>query len=122
VSVTALNRNGSPYVDRACPSWGCDDQYGHGWVDGEDYGEQVRSHWLDLGNDVSMHALERVDEPDDGSLPSSTDLPTISVHDGLERSDMTAGQARQHAAVVRQAADTLLEAADTLDKIEAATA
>ena len=120
MSVTALNRNGSPYVDRACPSWGCYDQYG--WVDGEDYGEQVRSHWLDLGNDVSMHALERVDEPDDGSLPSSTDLPTISVHDGLERSDMTAEQARQHAAVVRQAADTLLEAADTLDKIEAATA
>jgi hypothetical protein len=122
MSTTALNRDGSPYVDRACPSWGCYDQYGHGWVDGEDYGELVRSHWLDLGNELSLHALERVDEPAGASLPSTTDLPTISVSDGLERQDMTAEQARQHAVVVRQAADTLLEAADMLDQIEAATA
>jgi len=35
---------------------------------------------------------------------------------------MTAEQARQHAAIVRQAADKLLEAADMLDRIAAATA
>jgi hypothetical protein len=123
MSVTALNRNGSPYIDRACPSWGCDLPYGHSWSDGWDYGEQGRGHGRDLGNHVHLFAQERVDEPNDESLPSTTDSPTISLYgDGLERSEMTAEQARQHAAVVRQAADKLLEAADMLDRIEAATA
>jgi hypothetical protein len=122
MSVTALNRNGSPYVDRACPLWGCDLPYGHGWSDGWDYGEQGRGHGRNLGAHVSLFAQERVAEPNDESLPSTTDSPTIYFGDGLERCEMTAEQARQHAAVVRQAADDLLEAADMLDRIEAATA
>jgi hypothetical protein len=123
MSVTALNRNGSPYVDRACPSWGCDLPYGHGWSEGRDYGEQGRGHGRNLGNHVGLFAQERVAEPNDESLPSTTESPTISLcGDGLERQDMTAEQARQHAVVVRQAADKLLEAADMLDRIEAATA
>jgi len=123
MSTTALNRNGSPYVDRACPSWGCDLHYGHGWSDGEDYGEQGRGHGRHVGNHVGLFAQERVAEPNDESLPSTTDSPTISLYgDGLERQDMTAEQARQHAAIVRQAADDLLKAADEVDRIEAATA
>jgi len=123
MSATALNRNGSPYVDRACPPWGCSLHYGHGWTDGLDYGEQGRGHGLNVGAHVSLFAQERVAEPDDESLPSTTDSPTISLHgDSLERQDMTAEHARQHAAVVRQAADDLLEAADMLDRIEAAAA
>ena len=110
-------------VDRPCPPWGCSLQYGHGWSDGGEDGEQGRGHGLNLGAHVSLFAQERVDAPNDESLPSTTDSPTISLYgDGLERQEMTAEQARQHAAVVRQAADKLLEAADTLDKIEAATA
>jgi hypothetical protein len=122
MSVTALNRNGSPYIDRACPSWGCDLPYGHGWSDGLDYGEQGRGHGRNLGAHVGLYAQERVAEPNDESLPSTTDSPTISVGDGLDRQDMTAEQARSHAVVVRQAADDLLEAADMLDRIEAAKA
>ena len=123
MSVTALNRNGSPYVDRACPPWGCSLQYGHGWSEGLDYGEQSRGHGLNLGAHVGLDAQERVAEPNDESLPSTTDSPTISLYgDSLERQDMTAEQARQHAAVVRQAADDLLKAADEVDRIEAATA
>ena len=123
MSTTALNRNGSPYVDRACPSWGCDLHYGHGWDCGWDYGEQGRGHGRHVGNHVGLFAQERVAEPNDESLPSTTDSPTISLYgDGLDRSEMTAEQARQHAAVVRQAADDLLKAADMLDRIEAATA
>ena len=122
MSVTALNRNGSPYIDRACPSWGCSLQYGHGWDSGRDSGEQGRGHGRSLGAHVGLFAQERIAEPNDESLPSTTDSPTISLYgDGLDRSEMTAEQARQHAAVVRQAADKLLEAADMLDQIEAAT-
>jgi hypothetical protein len=121
MSVTALNRNGSPYVDRACPSWGCDLQYGHGWDSGWDSGEQSRGHGLTLDEHVGLYAREWVDKPNAES--STTESPTISLYgDGLERQDMTAEQARQHAAVVRQAADMLLEAADMLDRIEASTA
>ena len=121
MSVTALNRNGSPYIDRACPSWGCSLQYGHGWSDGWDYGEQGRGHGLNVGNHVGLFAREWVDEPNAES--STTDSPTISLYgDGLDRSEMTAEQARQHAAVVRQAADKLLEAADMLDRIEGVSA
>ena len=121
MSVTALDSIGSPYVDRACPSWGCSLQYGHGWSEGLDYGEQSRGHGLNLGAHVALDAQERVAEPNDESLPSTTESPTISLcGDGLERQDMTAEQARQHAVVVRQAADMLLKAADMLDRIEAA--
>ena len=123
MSTTALNRNGSPYVDRACPSWGCGLQYGHGWTDGwEDEGEQFREHGRYVGENVHLGTRERVDEPNDLSLPSTFEAPTISVSESLERRDMTAEQARQHAAVVRQAADDLLKAADEVDRIEAATA
>ena len=123
MSTTALNRNGSPYVDRACPPWGCSLQYGHGWSEGLDYGEQGRGHGLTLGKHVGLFAQERVAEPNDESLPSTTDSPTISLYgESLEREEMTDEQARSHAVVVRQAADKLLEAADMLDKIEAATA
>jgi hypothetical protein len=123
MSVTALNRNGSPYIDRACPSWGCDLPYGHSWSSGWDYGEQGRGHGRNFGAHVGLYAQERVAEPNDESLPSTTDSPTISLYgDGLERQEMTAEEARQHAVVVRQAADKLLEAADMLDRIEAATA
>ena len=121
MSATALNRHGLPYIDRVCPSWGCSLQYGHSWSDGWDYGEQGRDHGLDLGAHVSLFAREWVDEPNAES--STTESPTISLYgDSLERQDMTAEQARQHAAIVRQAADGLLEAADMLDRIEAATA
>jgi len=76
-----------------------------------------------LGAHVGLFAQERIAEPNDESLPSTTDSPTISLYgDGLERQDMTAEQARQHAAIVRQAADDLLKAADEVDRIEAATA
>jgi len=123
MSTTALNRNGSPYVDRACPPWGCSLQYGHGWDSGWDYGEQGRGHGRNLGNHVHLFAQERVDEPNDESLPSTTDSPTITLDgESLERREMTAEQARQHAVVVRQAADDLLKAADMLDRIEASTA
>ena len=124
MSTTALNRNGSPYVDRACPPWGCDLQYGHSWTDGwEDEGEQFREHGRSLGDHVHLGTRERVDEPNDVSLPSTTESPTISLYgDSLERREMTAEQARQHAVVVRQAADDLLKAADMLDRIEASTA
>jgi len=54
MSTMALNRNGSPYVDRACPSWGCDLHYGHGWDCGWDYGEQGRGHGLNVGNHVGL--------------------------------------------------------------------
>ena len=121
MSVTALNRNGSPYVDRACPPWGCDLQYGHSWSDGWDWGEQGRGHGRHLGAHVSLYAREWVDEPNAES--STTESPTISLEgDSLERREMTAAQARRHAVVVRQTADKLLEAADMLDRIEAATA
>jgi hypothetical protein len=111
------------YVDRACPPWGCSLQYGHGWTDGwEDEGEQFREHGRHVGDHVHLGTRERVDEPNDLSLQSTTFSPTISVFDGLERHDMTAEQARQHSAVVRQAADDLLKAADEVDRIEAATA
>jgi hypothetical protein len=123
MSTTALNRNGSPYVDRACPSWGCSLAYGHGWDSGLDSGEQSRGHGWNLGAHVGLEAREWVDEPNDESLPSTMESPTISLYgESLERQEMTAEQARQHAAVVRQAADKLLEAADKLDQIEAATA
>jgi|BarGraNGADG00212_1021973.scaffolds.fasta_scaffold104520_1 hypothetical protein len=125
--TTTLNRNDSAYVDRACPPWGCSLQYGRGWSDGwEDGdgdapGEQGRGHGLTLGEHVGLYAREWVDRPNDES--STTESPTISLYgDGLERDEMTAEQARQHAVVVRQAADKLLEAADMLDRIEAAAA
>ena len=69
---------------------------------------------------LGLYAREWIDGPL-GSLPSTTDSPTIYVSD-LDRSEMTAEQARQHAAVLRQAADHLLKAADEVDRIEAATA
>ena len=110
-------------VDRPCPPWGCSLQHGHGWSEGLDYGEQGRGHGRDLGAHVGLFAQERVAEPNDESLPSTTDSPTISLYgDSLERQDMTAEQARQQAVVVRQAADKLLEAADMLNRFEAATA
>jgi hypothetical protein len=125
MSTPALDSIGSPYVDRACPSWGCSLEYGHGWTDGwEDEGEQFREHGRSVGKNVHLGTRERVDEPNDLSLPSTFQSPTISLGDGyeLERRDMTAEQARQHSAVVRQAADDLLKAADEVDRIEAATA
>jgi hypothetical protein len=99
-------------------------QYGHGWTDGdEDGGEQYREHGRNVGENVHLGTRERVDEPNDVSLPSTFQSPTIWLFgDSLERQDMTAEQARQHAAVVRQAADDLLEAADMLDQIEAGSA
>jgi hypothetical protein len=123
MSTTALNRNGSPYIDRACPPYGCGLQYGHGWdsttLDGT---ESCRGHGLDIGKGVSLFAYERVCTVDE-SLPSTTESPTISLYgDSLERQDMTAEQARQHAAVVRQSADDLLKAADMLDQIEGVSA
>lgn len=75
-----------------------------------------------MGDHVHLGAREQVDEPNDESLPSTVESPTISMYDGLERCEMTAEQARQHAAVVRRAADKLLEAADMLDRIEAVSA
>jgi len=121
MSVTARDLDG--YVDRACPPWGCSLRYGHGWSDGDEPGEQGRGHGRHVGDHVGLYAREWIDGPDDESLPSTTDSPTISLYgESLERQEMTAEQARQHAAVVRQAADKLLEAADMLDKIEAATA
>jgi len=122
MSVTARNRNRSPYVDRACPSWGCSLQYGHSWTDGDAPGDHGRGHGLALGENVHLFAREWVDGPNDESLPSTTDSPTIPLGDGLERRGMTAEQARQDAAVVRQAADDLLRAADKVDMIEASTA
>lgn len=113
------------YVDRACPPWGCSLHYGHGWTDGwEDEGEQFREHGRDVGENVYLGTRERVDEPNDLSLPSTFQSPTISLGDGyeFERRDMTAEQARQHAAVMRQQADDLLKAADEVDRIEAAKA
>jgi len=112
-------------VDRPCPPWGCSLRYGHSWTDGwEDEGEQFREHGRYVGENVHLGTRERVDEPNDLSLPSTFESPTISVSDGLEleRRDMTAEQARQHAVVVRQAADDLLKAADEVDRIEAAAA
>ncbi len=124
MSVTVLDLDG--YVDRPCPPWGCSLKYGHHWSDGwEDddggkAGEQGRGHGRSLGAHVGVYAREWVDEPNAES--STTESPTISLEgDGLERREMTAVQARQHAAVVRQAADDLLKAADMLDRIEAAT-
>ena len=113
----------STTVDRPCPSWGCSLQPGHGWdsiaLDGT---ESWRGHGLDIGEHVNLFADERVCAVDK-SLPSTTDSPKIGVFgEDLERLEMTAEQARQHAAVMRQAADDLLKAADMLDRIEAATA
>jgi hypothetical protein len=109
-------------IDRPCPPWGCSLRPGHGWdTIGLGGTESWRGHGLDIGEHVSLFAYERVCAVDE-SLPSTTDSPKIGVFgDRLERQDMTAEQARQHAAVVRQAADDLLKAADTLDQIEAAT-
>jgi len=124
MSATVRNLNGSPYVDRACPPWGCSLRYGHSWTDGwEDEGEQFREHGRYVGDHVHLGTRERVDEPNDLSLPSTTFSPTITVFgDGLDRHEMTATQARQHAAVMRQAADDLLKAADDVDRIEAGSA
>jgi hypothetical protein len=112
------------YVDRACPPWGCSLHYGHGWTDGdEDGGEQFREHGRDVGKHVHLSTRERVDEPNDVSLPSTFQSPTIWFFgEDLERDEMTAEQARQHAGLVRQAADKLLEAADMLDRIEEVSA
>jgi len=119
MSVTALNPNGSPYVDRPCPPWGCDVPYGHHWTDGDGPGDLGRDHGRDVGDHVSLSSREWAYEPDDVTLPSTFESPTISLYgESLERLDMTAEQARQHAAVMRQAADDLLEAADMLDRIE----
>ena len=107
------------YVDRACPPWGCSLQYGHSWTDGwEDEGEQFREHGRYVGDHVHLGTRERVDEPTDVS--STFQSPTISVGDELH--DMTAEQARQHAAVMREIADDLLKAADEVDRIEAGSA
>jgi len=112
-----------PIIGRPCPSWGCSMQPGHGWdsiaLDGT---ELWRGHGLFVGEHVNLFADERVCAVDE-SLPSTTDSPKIGVFgEALERLEMTAEQARQHAAIVRQAADDLLKAADMLDRIEAATA
>jgi len=69
---------------------------------------------------LGLYAREWVDGPL-GLVPSTTDSPTIYVSD-LDRQEMTAEEARQHAAVLRQAADHLLKAADSIDRIEAAKA
>ena len=123
MSATVRNLNGSRYVDRPCPPWGCSLRYGHSWTDGwEDEGEQFREHGRYVGENVHLGTRERVDEPNDLSLPSTFQSPTISVSESLERRAMTAEQARQHAAVVRQAADDLLKAADMLDQIEGVSA
>jgi hypothetical protein len=122
MSTTALDSIGSPYVDRACPSWGCSLHYGHGWDDHDGPGDHGRGHGRDVGENIHLYTREWAYEPDDVTLPSTFEATTISVSDELERRDMTAEQARQHAAVVRQAADDLLKAADMLDQIEASTA
>ena len=124
MSATVRNLNGSRYVDRPCPPWGCSLRYGHSWTDGwEDEGEQFREHGRYVGENVHLGTRERVDEPNDLSLPSTFQSPTISMYDGLEpRIHMTAEEARQHAAIVRQAADDLLKAADMLDQIEGVSA
>ena len=112
-----------PIIGHPCPSWGCDLQPGHGWdsltLDGT---ESWRGHGLDIGEHVNLFANERVCAVDE-SLPSTIDSPKIGVFFGedFERLEMTAEQARQHAVVMRQAADDLLKAADMLDQIEAAT-
>ena len=111
-------------IDRPCPSWGCSLRPGHGWDTlGFDGAELWRGHGLDVGEHVNLFANERVCAVDE-SLPSSTDSPKVGVFFGedFQRLEMTAEQARQHAAVMRQAADDLLKAADLLDQIEAATA
>jgi hypothetical protein len=71
---------------------------------------------------LGLYAREWIDGPP-GSLPSTTDSdsPTIYISD-LDRSEMTAEQARQHAVVMRQAADHLLKTADMLDQIEGVSA
>lgn len=68
---------------------------------------------------VGLYAREWVKGPV-GLLPSGPDSPTIYISD-LDRQEMTAEEARQHAAVLREAADHLLRAADSVDRIEAAT-
>jgi hypothetical protein len=120
--MSATVRNLDGYVDRACPPWGCSLRYGHGWDDGDGPGDLGRGHGRDVGENVHLYAREWAYEPDDVTLPSTFESPTISTCESLERRDMTAEQARQHAAVVRQAADDLLKAADEVDRIEAATA
>ena len=124
MSTPALDLIGSPYVDRACPSWGCDLHYGHGWDDGDGPGDLGRGHGRDVGENVHLYAREWAYEPDDVTLPSTFEATTISVYAGgnFVLGDMTAEQARQHAAVMRQDADDLLKAADEVDRIEAATA
>jgi hypothetical protein len=125
MSATALDSIGAPYVDRSCPSWGCSLQYGHGWTDGwqdddgNPEGEQFREHGRAVGENVHLGCREHVDEPTDVS--STFQSPTISVGDGWDEREMTSEQARQHAVVMRQAADDLLKAADMVDRIEAAT-
>jgi len=117
MSTPVVDSIGSPYVDRACPSWGCSLQYGHGWTDGwqdddgHPEGEQFREHGRSLGAHVHLGCREHVDEPTDVS--STFQSPTISVGDELH--DMTAEQARQMA-------DALLKAADEVDRIEAGSA
>ena len=122
MSVTALDSIGAPYVDRPCPPWGCDVPYGHRWDDHDGPGDHGRGHGRDVGENIHLGTREWAYEPDDVTLPSTFESPTISTCESLERRDMTAAQARQHAAVVRRAADDLLEAADMLDRFEAATA
>ena len=117
MSATALDLDG--YVDRACPSWGCSLRYGHGWDDGDGPGDLGRGHGRDVGENIHLYTREWAYEPDDVTLPSTFEATTISVSDSLERHDMTAEQARQHAAVMRQDADDLLKAADMVDQIEA---
>jgi len=116
MSTTALDSIGAPYVDRACPSWGCSLQYGHGWTDGwtdddgNPEGEQFREHGRAVGAHVHLGCREHVDEPTDVS--STFQSATISVGDDRE---MTAEQARQLAV-------DLLKAADEVDRIEAGSA
>jgi len=120
MSTPALDLIGSPYVDRACPPWGCSLHYGHGWDDGDGPGDLGRGHGRNVGENIHLYTREWAYEPDDVTLPSTFEAPTISVCESLGLRDMTAEQARQHAVVVRQAADDLLKAADEVDRIEAA--
>ena len=124
MSLTALDCIGAPYVDRPCPPWGCGVPYGHGWDDHDGPGDHGRGHGRDVGENIHLYTREWAYEPDDVTLPSTFEATTISVYAGgnFVLGDMTAEQARQHAAVMRQDADDLLTAADMLDRIEAATA